>query len=454
MVGAGGHSLHTGSVNRSYILVAALSTLAVCVGGRRAAGQQRTGVAAADSASVAREAWARAGAALGNHDDIAARREVERAAEAWPVQPAYVWASAVLAAHAGDTLATLAALDRYAGMGLGHDLRSDSVLAAMTAGPAFAQIVDAHRTNRAPLARSRELVALADSTFWPEGMDVDPRTGTIYVASVRHRTVAAITPNGGARELIARGRRDLGAILGVRVDTARGVLWATTSGIPQMQDYLPADSAIASLLRIRMSDGTIERRWNLPAVPGGHVLGDLAVGPEGDVFVTDSYEPVLYRLRPNADRLDSIRNPLFHSLQGLAPSPDGRALYLSDYSIGLLRVDLATNAVVRVADAPHTTSLGCDGIAWDRGAIVAVQNGVAPARIVRFVLDDAGTRVARVQVLDRHVPVADEPTIGAVRGREFLYVANSQWDKHDDHGRPIPGRTLTPPIILALPLPR
>jgi sugar lactone lactonase YvrE len=242
-------------------------------------------------------------------------------------------------------------------------------------------------------------------------------------------------------------------MLGVRVDTARGVLWATTSGIPQMSDYLPRDSGIAALLRIRVSDGTIEKRWNIRPVSGGHVLGDLAIGPRGDVFLTDSSEPVFYRLRPGADSLESIRSPLFHSLQGMAPSPDGRRVYVADYSHGILIVDLATRAVTRVPDAPRSTSLGCDGIVLDRGAIIAVQNGVSPARVVRFVLDARGTRFTRADVLDQNSTVADEPTIGTIVGREFVYVANSQWDKHDAAGTPLPGKTLTRPKLLALPLP-
>lgn len=110
---------------------------------------------------------------------------------------------------------------------------------------------------------------------------------------------------------------------------------------------------------------------------------------------------MLYRLRPGADTLEPLRHPLFHSLRRLAPSPDGRVLYLADYSHGMLRVDLETREVTRLDDAPSSTSLGCDGIAWDRGAIVAVQNGVAPARIMRFVLDQAGRRIQRADVLDR-----------------------------------------------------
>jgi len=412
-----------------------------------------TGIPAVDSASIARAAWARAASALTRDDVTVARREVDRAASSWPVQHEYVWARAILATRAGDTSTALAMLRQYAALGLGRDLRSDKRLSSLAGLATFTAVVAAHDANRAPIANSRVRATLSDSTFWPEGVDYDPRTRRFYVTSVRHRTIAEIDANGKTRELWPRGKSDLGALLGVRVDAARGVLWATTSGMPQMNHYLPGDTAIAALLRIRISDGTIERRWTLPVIAGGHVLGDLAVGPAGDVFMTDSNQPVLYRLRPFGDTLEAVRSPLFRSLQGLAPDPDGKSLFLADYSHGLLRVDLTTNAVTRLGDAPNSTSLGCDGIAWDRGAIVAVQNGVTPARVMRFVLNPERTRIERADVIDRNTSVADEPTIGTVVGREFVYVANGQFEKYDDKGHRLPGVALTGPVLLSVPLP-
>jgi sugar lactone lactonase YvrE len=294
---------------------------------------------------------------------------------------------------------------------------------------------------------------LPDSTFWPEGMDYDPRTGRYYVASIRHRTIAEIDRTGASRELWPRDRRDMGAVLGVRVDTARNVLWATTSGLRQMQGYQPADSAIAALVRVRISDGAIERRWNVAPSARGHVLGDLAIGPRGDVFVTDSYEPTFYRLRPNADTLEHFSDSLFRSLQGVAPAPDGRMVYVADYSRGLLRIDLETHVVTRIVDGAGNSPRGCDGIVFDRGAIVAVQNGASPARVMRFVLDAAGTRIVNAERLEVDTALGDEPTIGAVVGREFVYVANSQWEKYDDSGVRKRGVPLTAPILLAVPLP-
>ena len=129
-------------------------------------------------------------------------------------------------------------------------------LCAMTPVRASSQSAPAVRSND-PLVHSHVRATLPDSTFWPEGVDADPRTGSLYVASVRHRTIAEVDATGKTRELIPRDQETLGAIFGVRVDTARNVLWATTSGYHQVPGYVAADSAVAALLEISITDGRI-----------------------------------------------------------------------------------------------------------------------------------------------------------------------------------------------------
>jgi sugar lactone lactonase YvrE len=405
---------------------------------------------ASDSASAARTAWAAAGRALRAGDSSAMRHAIERAATFWPGQQTYVWNLAVIAAAQRDTATLHAALARYAGLGLGRDLSTHPAFAPYKDAPWFERLRVLHDAHRAPLANSATRAVLPDSTLWPEGVDFDPRSGNFYVGSIRRRTIVEVSPSGTTRELWPREQKNIGAVMGVRSDSSRNVLWATLTGLPQMSGFVPADTGIAALVQVRASDGAILKRWDLPV--GQHVLGDLAVAPDGAVYVTDSRDPALYRLRSDADTLEVIRNPLFRSLQGIAVAPGGLVAYVADYSHGILRVDLATGDVTRVADPPNSTTLGCDGIVWFANSIVAVQNGVAPARVVRFRLDAAGTRIVRADVLDRNFAVADEPTIGTIAGGEFVYVANSQWEKYSEDGALAPGARLTRPVLLGIPL--
>ena len=178
----------------------------------------------------------------------------------------------------------------------------------------------------------------------------------------------------------------------------------------------------------------------------------MTISATGDVFASDSRDPVLYRLRRGATRLEEYRDPLFRSLQGVAALPGGKMVYIADYSHGLLRLDLTTTVVTRLADAASSTSLGVDGLVWYRNSLIGIQNGVAPARVVRFYLDSAGPRIVRQKVLDRNSEVADAPTIGVIIGDAYVYVANSQWEKYDDNGVRLSGTTIRPAVLLAVPL--
>jgi hypothetical protein len=69
---------------------------------------------------------------------------------------------------------------------------------------------------------------------------------------------------------------------------------------------------------------------------------------------------------------------------------------------------------------------------------------------MRFQLDKSGERVVGAEILDRNWRLADEPTIGTLVGDDFVYVANSQWEKYTDDGRRKPGVPLTAPVLLAV----
>ncbi len=406
---------------------------------------------AADSAATARRLYREASIALRAGDTTVAHKSVVGATLVWPTQPAYLWQRARLAMAIGDSPDAVAALGQFAALGMTRSVSGDPVLSRLAGQPKFSTVLATLRANAAPIVNSSVRATLPDSTLWPEGIAYEPRTRQFFVGSVRHRTIYVTGPTG-TRALWTDRRADVGAILGVCADPDGTHLWATTAGLPQMREYTPADSVIAALLKVRIADGAIVARYEIPASTAGHTLGDVTMGPTGDVFVSDSREPVLYRLVAGTRALERFTDPLFRSLQGVAPSPDGVHVYVADYSHGLLRVNLNTRAVIRLADAPSSSSLGVDGLVWYNGSLVGIQNGAMPARVVRFRLDASGTRVTRQDVIDRNTGVADEPTIGTIVGNTFVYVANSQWEKYDDNGVRVTGTRLAPAVLLELPL--
>ncbi|WP_164011955.1 SMP-30/gluconolactonase/LRE family protein [Pyxidicoccus trucidator] len=405
-------------------------------------------------ADLARTRWREASVARKEGLLEKAQALATEAQAVWPTQAAYAYGLAALSARLGDAAATARWLDVSADLGLGVDLgRDDSFARVLDAAPVRAAAGRLAR-NLEPLARSSVAFRLDEADFFPEGLACEARGEACYVASVRHRKVVRVGRDGRATEVVPPGQDGVLAALAVALSGDGRTLWVTSAAIPQMRGFTQGDEHLAWVHAFDLASGRLQRRLGFPAGTGPHAPGDVHVTSKGEVFVSDSQQPVLYRVPPTGDTLEVFASdPLFRSPQGVAESADGRTLYVADYSHGILAVDRASRKVAEVR--PPTggaTVLGIDGLARHGDTLIGIQNGLQPARVIRMRLATEPLRIQAVEVMDRHLPEADQPTIGAVVGDELRYVANSQWEQYDDAGRLREGAVLTPPLILRLPL--
>lgn len=405
-----------------------------------------------DSANEGRAAWQRA--ALAQRAGLAdsAWREVGRARAAWPVQPAFEEAYARMAARRGDVGALVASLARLTALEAGAELLEDTTLAALSQRESKVREARTRLEGAlAPPRRTGDLFASdPDTAFFPEGIDIDARTRTVYITSVRQRQVAVLG-DGQLRPLLAAGTA-VGAIIGVRVDTVRGVLWLTTAKLPHARPIPGGDTLRAELLRVRMSDGAIERRWRLG--DGTGVPGELTLAASGDVFVSDGVKACIYRLRSGGDTLETTRHALLRSPQGIVVRDDGAIAWIADWSHGVLRWDLATGEMQRVREPDGATLVGLDGMRGYKGRLIGIQNGIAPSRVVDIVLDRDGRRATTIFTIDRERPYAGDITVGTIIGDTYVFVSSSQWPWFDDDGKRIDARPLPGVVLRAVALRR
>lgn len=409
--------------------------------------------AQADPVLASRAAFQQAVKAYDAHDLPGFLRYATEAQRLRPSHGGALYALASAQALAGDTGAALAALHRFAALGYTADVAADSDFVSLRGSPVFE---DLHRTierNRAPVAPGQPAFTLPERDLLTEGIAYDPVTKSFFVGSVRHRKILRVDVHGHAGEFVSSARDGLWAPLGMRVDPARRVLWVAAAAVPQMVGYGPPDSLRSGLFRFDLATGALTGRFLIAADGKPHALGDLTITRAGDVYATDSRGPVVYRVPAGADSLERfVESPLLLSAQGLALDREERTMYVADYARGLLRVDLATRDVRLLPVDDGVLALGIDGLYMTGHDLVAIQNGVTPARVVRLVLDARGDRIARSDVLERARPDYAEPTLGVIVGRDLFYVANSQWERfRDDGGIDAPER-LQEPLVLRLRL--
>ena len=173
-----------------------------------------------------------------------------------------------------------------------------------------------------------------------------------------------------------------------------------------------------------------------PPDDGDHAFGDVALGPDGAVYVSDSLSGQVLRLPPGAETLQSLVPAGFlGSPQGIVVAEDGTSLIVADYSSGLHRVSLTDGAVTRLSAPADAVLVGIDGLIPMNGGVLALQNGVQPHRVLRLTLSATQTAVTRVEVLAANLDDLNEPSTGLALNGDLVFVSRTQWGAFDGEGQ-------------------
>ncbi|MSU65543.1 MAG: hypothetical protein EXS38_05460 [Opitutus sp.] len=330
----------------------------------------------------------------------------------------------------------IATLERLAAMGVNSPVEKSAEFAAVLERKDFQAVVRKLAANLQPKGAGQIAFSLRDVTGLIEGIAWREKTGEFYFGDVNGRAVWQRNPDGTLKRFTAENEEILG-VFGLAVDEAGGALWAAMSAVPAMQGFTPDQDGTAALAEFDLGTGAVRRVVPVVRKSGdqqSHVLGDLALGPDGSVFATDSGGPVLWRLGPGQSSLESlIENPEFMSLQGIVVLPGGR-LIVSDYVSGLLVIDPQSREVRRLVAPPGTTVAGIDGLALaPNGEMLAIQNGLRPNRVLRISLDAEAENITNVAVLESgHITMA-APSLGCLAtAGDFFYVGNAGWTRFEN----------------------
>lgn len=399
-------------------------------------------------ALVAAAAWAQAapeapmaafrrlrseGVAAVNKGDMAtAAAKLALADAAVPNHPGLVVLRAKVEAAQGHMPAAVAFMARYAAFGLSIDVTADELLQRISIENEFAPVLRQLNANAAPIGKL-DIVGSIEGAYIAEGIAWDAARNRWLISGVHERTIVAVKNDRTLSRFLEAGA-DADAVQGIAIDPTHKLLWAGSSGLPQARDLQPDHVGRGGLLKIDLATGRLLARYDAPAGKS-RAFGDLTVGPDGTVYVSDSLAGEIWRLRPDATALERLVAPgPLGSPQSLVVTPDGKRLIVADYTSGLHVVDLATGAVSSLPTPADSTFVGTDGLIRDGNDLIAFQNGLSPQRVVRARMDAGFTRVEHWSVLAANLPNLEEPTSGVVVGNDLVFIGRSQWSDFKEDG--------------------
>jgi len=345
-----------------------------------------------------------------------------------PNKPYLLSALAQVQSLAGLADGSMATLAQMARLGLFLDLDARASFEPLRRDPRYGAMVARFRANLEPVGQSAPALQLAEKVRLIEGVAFDARTGTFYLSSIVERRILAVSYSGQVRDFVPAGKYGLPSPMGLKIDTVTETLWASATPAIEFALKLDTDEPVApQLFAFDLATGDMKRSIK-PDDGLPHIFGDFAFAADGTVYLSDSEQPAIYRIRPASDTLERFATHAeFRSLQGITFSADGKTLFIADYSSGLFAVDPATGEVRSLKPSADVVPYHVDGLYTYGDSLIAIQNGTNPQRVARFTVDLDKGLVDSMAILDANHPAHFEPTLGQIVGDDLLYVANSGW---------------------------
>ena len=243
-------------------------------------------------------------------------------------------------------------------------LTLSALLVATIGMPAFAQ--EAARTS----------YELPGDTLHPEGIAYDSASDSLFVSGAGTGEILRVDRNTGDVTVFVEPSGVQFSVLGLEVADDR--LWVAGAATGEVRAY-------------SLEDGS--QVFTATTGEGG-LLNDLTVSSGGDVYVTDSNRPILYRVAAGSSEIEEwlgFTGTAFEyvddvNANGIVVTEDDQHLIIAQLATGQLwLVDIASQDVQEI-DAGETFQ-GADGLVLDGNTLYVVQNGADQIAVVQLAED-------------------------------------------------------------------
>jgi streptogramin lyase len=160
-------------------------------------------------------------------------------------------------------------------------------------------------------------VGVPDKSF-PESV-TSTKDGTLYVGSFNLGGVVKAAAGGKMEQFIKPGAGGSRSTLGVLADEKNGTLYVCSNDITGFGVPGPGDAKGAWLKTFDLASGTPKGSFALSDPKS--LCNDIAVGSDGTAYITDSFTPNVYSLKPGGTALE-----VWATDPALAPAKDGVGL--------------------------------------------------------------------------------------------------------------------------------
>lgn len=269
--------------------------------------------------------------------------------------------------------------------------------------------------------------------LYPEGIDYDSKNEKFLFSSLHKGAVYSMDAKGVMAVFATSSMMVLPT--GVYTDETRNRLIVANAdlGISQKSTAGSAGS-VASVIIFNLTNGALIKEIDLKGFTpnAGSCPNDVAVDSNGNIYVTDSFSPIIYKIDANYSPSVFSTNTLFGTspgnfgLNGIVFHPDGYFLIAKTASSKILKVP-----VNDPGDVTEVTGMAFnypDGIEFNKkNELVVIENGLGTGKSHTFSSSDGWA--SAVKVGETSIGKDEFPTTAALASNGHMYVIHSKLGK-------------------------
>ena len=275
--------------------------------------------------------------------------------------------------------------------------------------------------------------SITDIGLYPEGIDYDSRNEKFLFSSLHKGAVYTMSPKGEA--IVFATSSKLVLPTGIYTDEVRNRLIVANADLGISQKSTPASAgSIATVSIFNLTSGELIKEIDLKNFTpnAGSCLNDIAIDAKGNIYITDSFSPNIYKIDDNYTASLFLTNLLFQpapnqfGLNGIVFHPDGYLLAVKTDDSKLFKISLSNPAVITVVTG--TTFSTPDGIELDKNNnLVVVENGLGLGKTYTFSSTNNWTSASKIS--ETNIGKEEFPTTATLASDGNVYVVNSKLGK-------------------------
>lgn len=274
---------------------------------------------------------------------------------------------------------------------------------------------------------------ITDPGLYPEGIDYDSKNQRFLFSSLQKGAVYAMNLKGELSVFATSSKLVLPT--GVYTDEIRNRLIVSNAdlGISQKSTEGSAGS-VATVSIFNLTSGELIKEVDLKNfTPNtGSCPNDVAVDNKGNIYITDSFSPIIYKLDTNYNASVFSKNTLFQpkpnefGLNGIVFHPDCYLLAVKTDTSKLLKIALSDPE--KITEVKGTAFSAPDGIELDKNNnLVIVENGLGLGKTHTFKSTDNWSSAAKIN--ETSIGKDEFPTTAALATDGNVYVISSKLGK-------------------------